>query len=300
MTTSNTTGTSTAQTGTGQTGTAQTGTAQTGTEQTRAEQTRAEQTRAEQTNTVHINTAQVDRFLRSAQQVLPPPDRWPQVNTYPNSLAECIIDAIWSERVRYTNVIEIVDRYRAFRQAQGADADRDGARALVDTFGLGVAAWMEQIGNHQRVYSRDQAPYKAELVLAAGQAALAAGVDSTADLRAGYDADTPVFRDLRQRWLDLPSEGSGISWGRLLLSAGIETVPLDSWLADFASAALGAPVATAEAMVLADSAAPAMGVTGFRLRNAIWIYQHRLARGAHRRPHESDRVAPGPDAPPTL
>jgi hypothetical protein len=237
--------------------------------------------------------AQVERFLQAARQMLPPPERWPQVNTYPNSLAEGIIDAIWSERVRYANVVEIVNRYRAFRQAQGADADQDGARDLVATFDMGVAAWIDQIGNHQRVYSREQAPYKAALVLAAAQAALAAGVDSAADLRAGYDAETPAFRDLRQRWLRLPSEGSGISWGRLLLSAGIETVPIDSWLADFASTALGRPVGTAEAMAVADAAAPGMGVTGFRLRNAIWIYQHRLARGQHPAPHGSGALAAG-------
>jgi hypothetical protein len=266
---------------------------------TQAETTQANTTQANPTRAglaAQADPARVDRFLRSARQMLPPPERWPQVNTYPNSLAECIIDAIWSERVRYANVVEIVNRYRAFRRDQGADADQDGARALVGTFDMGVAAWIERIGNHQRVYSREQAPYKADLVLAAARAALAAGVDSAADLRAGYDADTPVFRGLRERWLHLPSEGSGISWGRLLLSAGIETVPLDSWLADFASAALGAQVGTAEAMALADAAAPAMGVTGFRLRNAIWVRQHRLARGGSPAPHQSDAVAPGPDA----
>ncbi|MDR2374695.1 MAG: hypothetical protein LBD77_11535 [Bifidobacteriaceae bacterium] len=242
-----------------------------------------------------ITTTQFDRFLRAAQTLLPPAATWPQLNTYPNSLAEATIDAIWSERVRYTNVVEVVDRYRAFRRAQGADADTDGARELEATFAMGVEAWIERIGNHQRVFSRDVAPYKAEVVHQAAQVAVAAGVESARELAEAYAENGDRFKDLRQRWLALPSQHSGMSFGRLLLAAGIETVPLDPWLVEFTSGAIGAPATAEDAIGLVTAAAKVMDVTPFRLRNAIWLYQTKLDHRQHRSPGYSAGVA----APPT-
>ncbi|MDR0592889.1 MAG: hypothetical protein LBG60_06465 [Bifidobacteriaceae bacterium] len=219
-----------------------------------------------------------DRFLQACQTLLPPPARWPQLNTYPLSLAEAIIDAVWSERVRYSNVIEVVDRYRDFRRAEGGDADTDGARELAATFAMGLDSWIERIGNHQRAFARRDAPYKADVVRQAADAALAAGVESAGDFKQGYAADSEQFRDLRRRWLALPSQRSGLSWARLALALGIETVPQDLWMVEFASHAVGAPVSGPAALSLIDDAAEAMGVAPFRLRNAIWIYQTRLDR----------------------
>ncbi|MDR2253210.1 MAG: hypothetical protein LBD97_05000 [Bifidobacteriaceae bacterium] len=221
-----------------------------------------------------------DRFLKACETLLPPPDRWPQLNTYPESLAEAIIDSIWSERVRYSNVIEVVDRYRAHRAAEGGDADRDGAVELAQTFAIGLDAWMERIGNHQRVYSRVDAPYKAEAVRGAADVAVAAGVRSADDFKQGYAGQTDQFQDMRRRWLALPSQRSGLSWARLALAVGIETVPQDLWLVEFASHAAGEPVSGQAALGLVDAAAAAMGVGSFRLRNAIWMYQTKLDQRA--------------------
>jgi hypothetical protein len=133
---------------------------------------------------------------------------------------------------------------------------------------------MDRIGNHQRVYSRDAAPYKASVVLLAGQAAIAAGLEDVARLRDGYTRSSGQFTDFQRRWNELPSQHSGLSWGRLLLAAGIETVPSDPWLTDFASAATGESVTGEGAIALLDAAARAMNVTGLRLRNAIWLHQN--------------------------
>jgi hypothetical protein len=240
-----------------------------------------------------ISTQQFDRFLHAAQSLLPPAADWPQLSAYPNSLAECVIDAIWSERVRYSTVREIIDRYRAYRALQGADADVDGARELAASFAIGLEGWIEQIGNHQRAYSRGRAPYKAELVHLAAEAAVAAGVETAAQLRDGHTASSAPFRDLRRRWLELPSQHSGLTFERLLLVAGIETVPPDPWLEEFASKAVGAPMGDHATIALIEAAAKVMDVAPLLLRNAIWQYQNHYDQVKHTSPAGSNRVVAG-------
>jgi hypothetical protein len=214
--------------------------------------------------------------MHASQTLLPAPSEWTQLNTYPQSFAECVIDAIWSERVRYTTVIEIIDRYRDFRRGQGANADQDGASELAQTFSIGLDAWIDQIGNHQRVYAKSDAPYKAGVVHQAAEAAIASGLESVSDLVNGYAKSTQEYRNLHQRWLNLPGQHSGLSWARLALVAGVETVPVDPWLAEFASSATGAEVPAQTALGLINAAATSMDVAPLRLRNAIWEYQTHL------------------------
>ncbi|MDR2374066.1 MAG: hypothetical protein LBD77_08225 [Bifidobacteriaceae bacterium] len=248
------------------------------------------------TTTPNTTAGELDRFITAAQSVLPPQAKWAMVTTYPGSLAECIIDSLWSERVKYTTVARIIDRYRTFRRWVGADADQDGAPELARSFDIGMDAWMDQIGNHQRVYSRDEAPYKAQLVHDGAQAALAARVETTAQLREGHASKSQPFMDLHRMWLELPSQRSGLTWERLLLVSGIQTVPADLWLAEFVSDAVGAAVSNQDALTLVDHAAPALGTTPLRLRNAIWQYQTKLDRHGGTSPAGAHRLAPGAPA----
>ncbi|MDR2254284.1 MAG: hypothetical protein LBD97_10610 [Bifidobacteriaceae bacterium] len=246
--------------------------------------------------TTVISARQFDSFLTATRTLLPPPGEWPQLNTYPASLAECVIDALWSERVRYATVAQVVDRYRAYRFHQGADADRDGARELAATFEIGLDGWMEQIGNHQRAYSSATAPFKADLVYQAAQAAIQAGVESAQELRDGYANQTAQFKELHRRWLDLPSQHTGLTWERLLLVAGIEATPADPWLQEFASQAAGTSLTSEDALALVNAAAQVMDVTPLRLRNAIWQYQTKYDQVKHTSPAGSNRVAAGATA----
>lgn len=243
-----------------------------------------------------MTAGEIDRFVDVAQSVLPSQARWTQLATYPGSLAECIIDALWSERVKYTTVVTIIDRYRTFRRWVGADADQDGAADLARTFDIGLEAWMDQIGNHQRAYSRDDAPYKAQLVYDGAQAAVAARVETTAQLRDGYARKSQSFQDFHRMWLELPSQHSGLTWERLLLVSGIRTVPPDLWLAEFASNATGQALSNQDALALVDQAALKMDTTPLRLRNAIWQYQTKLDRAEGGSPTGSHRIAPGAPA----
>jgi hypothetical protein len=243
-----------------------------------------------------LTTGELDRFIDVAKTVLPPQAKWTQLVTYPGSLAECIIDALWSERVKFTTVARIVDRYRTFRRWVGADADQDGAPELARSFDIGLDAWMDQIGNHQRVYSRDDAPYKAQLVYDGAQAAVAARVETTSQLRDGYAHQSQPFEDFQRLWLELRSQHSGLTWERLLLVSGIRTVPPDLWLAEFASNATGESLSNQDALTLVDQAAGVLGTSPLRLRNAIWQYQTKHDRTEGTSPLGSHRIAAGAPA----
>jgi hypothetical protein len=257
-------------------------------------------------------TSQIDLLLTAVDRDLGDPTGWTPVHTYPDSLAECVIDALWSERVRYSTVAEIVDRYRSYRAAQGADADTDGAAELVASFGIGVEAWIEKIGNRQRAYSRPEAPYKAELVMLGAQACVDSHIDTTAQLRRGHDRGTSAFDDLRMRWLELPSQHSGLTFERLELVAGVTDVPPDGWVVEYVSEAVGRDshdlLGTEQVTYLLDQAAQAVGHSVFELRNAIWQFQTKADRHRGHAPVGTHRVragatagewSPGPPAHPT-
>jgi hypothetical protein len=241
-------------------------------------------------------TSELELFLQAVRGLLPPTDDWTPLATYPGSLAESIIDAVWSERVRYGNIREIVDRYRAFRRAEGANADWDGALELANSFRIGLDAWMEQIGNHQRAYSRQDAPYKAELVQEAAAIAISSRVLTATELHDGYFRSTVQFNNFHAAWLKLPSQHSGLTWERLLLVSGIQTVPPDPWLEEFATAAVGSAVSGPAAIDLLTRASDVIHTTPLRLRNAIWQYQTKLDRRAGHGPRGAHRISPGATA----
>ncbi|HWL43504.1 MAG TPA: hypothetical protein VNQ73_11220 [Ilumatobacter sp.] len=153
---------------------------------------------------------------------------------YPDSLALCILDSIWSIGIRYTTVGKVVDRWRADVRATGLDPDVRGARDLardIDRVG-GPHAFAQQIGTMHRTSTRNGV-LKAEAVHAAALAVACEGVDSTEELRSR--ADDPA---LRSAWCDIRGQGSGISWHYLLILAGVQDVKPDRMIMRFVNRAL--------------------------------------------------------------
>jgi hypothetical protein len=212
-------------------------------------------------------------------------------------MAECVIDALWSERVRYSVIEEIVQRYRDYRAAVGGDADTDSARDLLDTFDMGLDAWMDRIGNRQRAFSRYDAPYKAQLVRAGAQAAVDTGVLATATLRRDHTRDTAGMADFKARWLQLPAQHSGLTWERLLLVAGVMDVLPNAWTVEYVTREVGAPgdgpLTPAEVESAIQAAARDIGSTPLALRNAIWRYETKRDRRIGHGPAGTHRVRAG-------
>jgi hypothetical protein len=64
---------------------------------------------------------QVQRVAEHCRAVLGDLSLLPEPPGYPNSLALCVLDAIWSMGVRYTAVKRVISRYRQHRSSLGAD-----------------------------------------------------------------------------------------------------------------------------------------------------------------------------------
>ena len=186
---------------------------------------------------------QIRRLARVCRDRLGPPNRWTAPEGYPAGLALCLIDAVQSPGVPPAVVRKVVARYRAYRRAEGADPDTDGAVALLGTFhDLGSPQrWETAIGAPGRVSSERSAPAKTEVIEAAAAALSDLEVYSAADLReiAGY-ADG--FRSIvHGAWTALPGQATGVTWRRLLMLAGVDAVWPDRIGVHFVASALDLP-----------------------------------------------------------
>lgn len=212
------------------------------------------------------------------RQTLPPPARWPIPKGYPDSLALCAIDAIQSLGVRYSSVVHVVTRYTEYRATTGGDALRDGIDELLATFEEldGPEGWADRIGNQNRTSTAPRAPLKATAILTAARELDTAGIPSTTALQA-LVKDPDDLTQLKNRWLSVPGQRSGISWRYLLMLAGVPGVKPDRMIRRALRNALGQDTANqltdAEIVDLMNTTARELGVTTTHLDHALWRHQ---------------------------
>lgn len=222
-------------------------------------------------------TAPATVLVTYVRETLPPPTQWPLPDGYPDSLALCVIDAIQSLGVRYTSVVNVVDRYKEHRAKAGGDALCDGTGELIATFTElgGPENWAAVIGNGNRTSTTPGAPLKAAAILTAASDLAAAGVQTTEALRSLAD-DVDKLTGVKTRWLAVPGQGSGISWRYLLMLAGVPGVKPDRMIRRFLETALGeaaARLSDGDIMTLMTATAQELGVATTHLDHALWRHQ---------------------------
>ena len=96
-------------------------------------------------------TAEAEQLTGVCRNIFGDESRWITADGYPHSLALSIIDSIYSTGSNYQAVINVVNEYRAYRRAQGGDADRDGTEVLLATFkeAGGSVGWAELVNNRK-------------------------------------------------------------------------------------------------------------------------------------------------------
>ena len=164
---------------------------------------------------------------------------------YPDSLALCIVDAVWSLGVRYGSVVNVLDRYRGWvLDVAGGEADRRGARELVDDIDAagGPERFAEDVVDNRARTSTRSGILKAAAVHRAAAAMVAADVDSTAQLRSRYE-DPAV----EATWRAVKGQRSGISWHYLRILAGVQDVKADRMICAFVSEAIRRTVEPSQA-----------------------------------------------------
>lgn len=125
------------------------------------------------------------------------PADWAAAPTY-NSVALATIDSIWSIGVRYGGVLNVLERYRTLRRAQGRDPETDTPADLVrfiESLG-GAEAFGDAVKNRQRTLSKNGI-LKAEAVLQQTRMLAVEGVSSPQDIAT---ADPELLERLRWRW----------------------------------------------------------------------------------------------------
>ena len=70
------------------------------------------------------------QVVRACEERLNPPGDWKPFPGYPDSLALCVLDAIWSMSSRYPITRGVIGRYRDRRRWQG-NPDEDGLPELL-------------------------------------------------------------------------------------------------------------------------------------------------------------------------
>ncbi|MFK0003399.1 hypothetical protein [Paenarthrobacter sp. NPDC090522] len=125
--------------------------------------------------------------------------QWIEADGYPDSLALCIIDSIFSTGSHYTSVVNVVTAYRVMRRAQGGDPNRDGVQELLASFEAveGSAGWAEAVNNRKPSHTGRGALLKAEVVrrAALALASLEGGpIETTADVREELLRDSELKR----------------------------------------------------------------------------------------------------------
>lgn len=194
--------------------------------------------------------------------------RWIAPDGYPDSLALCIIDSIYSTGSHYTSVVNVINHYRM------AYGGTHGAALLLETFHAagGPQAWAGSIArNRKPVHTRPGAPLKAEVVEKAAGLMVEHGIDTVEDLVREVKA-SPQRNPIHDAWKKLPSQRSGVTYSYLLLLAGLPSVKPDRMVLRFLERALGvdAPMTVTRAFELVMAAAEALEVSPRTLDHAIW------------------------------
>ena len=238
-------------------------------------------------------TAEAEQLTGVCRDIFGDEARWITADGYPHSLALCIIDSIYSTGSNYQAVINVVNEYRAYRRAQGGDADHDGTKELLATFNEagGSAGWAELVNNRKPAHTKANAPLKAEVIRQAAEVLhCKLGYRTREDLHTAY-ANDENLEDLKKAWLKLPSQRSGVTYNYLLILAGFQSVKPDRMVIRFIEEHVdlaGRRLTPTEAAELIKKVAGLYPTQPRRLDHVIW--RHVSGREVFREEEVTDVV----------
>lgn len=216
----------------------------------------------------------IDKLTAACRELFGDESRWIEATGYPNSLALCIVDSIWSTGPTYQSVRNVVGRYIAYRLTLGADANADGTQELLDTFETlgGSESFADLVRNHKPAHTHRGALLKAEIVRRTAAALSEMGITTMADVRAEYANDELLTR-IKKVWLQLPSQSSGVTFNYFVILAGYQSVKPDRMIYRFIETHTGLTsrhIGVAQATDLIRRIADAYPTQARKLDHTIW------------------------------
>ena len=224
-----------------------------------------------------MDTDDLAALITACDADLGDPNLWFTPDGYPDSLALCIIDSIYSTGARYSSVVNVVGRYREYRTSQGGDPDTDGTDELAATITElgGADPWASRIGNRRPTSTAAGAPLKAETIATLTEVLPAQGIRTTADLRAAA-AGVDTLKAVEKAWRATPGQRSGITWDYALMLAQIPGVKADRMVIKYVTRAIGCrpgSVLPERAARLVSGVAEAKGWDVIHLDHAVWRFE---------------------------
>ncbi|WAH97795.1 hypothetical protein [Arthrobacter sp. MMS18-M83] len=220
-------------------------------------------------------TVEVNKLTEVCREIFGDQTMWIAAGGYPDSLALCIIDSIFSTGSHYQSVINVVAEYCKYRKDQGADPYTDGTKELLATFEEvgGSAGWAKLVDNHKPAHTKPGALPKTEVIYRATKVLDDLGITTVAalhELHAVDDHLTPV----KKAWLKLPSQSSGVTFNYFLILAGFQSVKPDRMVIRFVEehAGLTTAVTPTQTAELIKKVAELYPTEARRLDHVIWRY----------------------------
>ena len=212
----------------------------------------------------------VDAVVKLVRETLGDSSAWEEPAGYPDSLALCAIDSVYSLQSRYSAVVRVLDHYRAYRREQGGNPYRDGAPellAVIEELGGPAAVADGLFRNRAKAPGTKGGRLKSEALAEAVGRLRDIGVETAADFRTA---------DKSQAWRAWQVKGLGaVSWDYLLMLSGAQGVKADTMVRRFVTEAVGESglVSMDRAERAVKAAAERFGLTQRTLDHAIWLYQ---------------------------
>ena len=217
-----------------------------------------------------IDDSEIQTLVSYCEANLGDPHLWKTPDGYPESLALCTIDSLYSTGSHYTSVVNVIKRYKEKYPAGGTHSAEDHLWSITEAGG--ARKWAEDVvQNRKPAHTHPGAPLKAEIIEQAAQLMLDLGIRTVPELRRVVEEnpqDNPVYHG----WKKLPSQSSGVTYNYLLLLAGMQSIKPDRMVLRFLADALGkdTPISTGDAVELLEQTAQHLHVEARALDHIVW------------------------------
>lgn len=215
----------------------------------------------------------IEAVITEVERVLGDPGGWPIPVEFPDSLALCALNSVYSLQSGSAAGRNVIRRYRAFRQAAGADPNSDNGSDLLGVIKAagGPMGFANDIVDN-RTKLRPTGRLKSDGVYEAVKRLLDLHVNTAADLR---KASADELLEVGREWQKTNGLGPA-SWDYLTMNAGVDDMKVDQMLKRFFHRALGhpsAPITDRRIKAVFSAVATELGTNLRTIDRAVWSYE---------------------------